>query len=373
VAGALALHAASLAVAWSTAARTWSTAARIELPCPVPQAHEPDSTIEVDWTGSPQDTPPDATLPPGSSADPRVARASQLEPRSRGSRDLPPGDANDAGRPSAGDGLPSTPDGVPSSREGLPSARDGSGAESLSSSSSGTWSLNPARSGALPSRPPAADLGVGSALSWRLAPQLASRKDPGVERGEATAGGLRDALDQHDRELGLGRGGAIVSELQAAAHGDSAPVTGKAIFEVTVGSNGSVWVGVSRSDGATPAWNRVASELAAGLRSKHLRIPPGARAMRFALEVDARVVEYDGSKSRPTRLEASPGKIGSNGMYEKLPGLYLGGAGRVCAYELGLVPVPMQPLSAGGWCDPTKLVVKPQRLVSVRVVDEGRL
>ncbi len=95
--------------------------------------------------------------------------------------------------------------------------------------------------------------------------------------------------------------------------------------------------------------------------------------MRFALEVDARVVEYDGSKSRPTRLEASPGKVGSNGMLEKLPGLYLGGAGRVCAYELGLVPVPMQPLSAGGWCDPTKLVVKPQRLVSVRVVDEGRI
>jgi len=237
----------------------------------------------------------------------------------------------------------------------------------------GPWSISPKRKGSAAPAPVArVDLAVGPTLSWRLVDNPNKRRDPGVEQGEATAGGLRTALDEHDREIGLGRGGAILSQLQTAARVDSAPLEGKALLEVTVDTRGSVWVGVSQSN--HPGWTKVASQLATQLRGGRFRIPPGARGLKFQVEVDARVVEYDGSKRPvPAKLELSKGKLGENNMLEKMPGLYLSGGGRICQYQVGVIPIPNQPLTVGGWCDPTKLVVGPTRMVSARVVGETRL
>lgn len=153
---------------------------------------------------------------------------------------------------------------------------------------------------------------------------------------------------------------------------DLAPVEGKALLEVTVDTRGGVWVGVSQSN--HPGWTKVASQLATQLRGSRFRIPEGARGLKFQVEVDARVVEYDGSK-KPARakLELSAGKLREDGLLEKMPGAYLSGGGRVCQYNVGLIPIPNQPLNLAGWCDPTKLVTHPQRMVSARVVGETRL
>ena len=267
---------------------------------------------------------------------------------------------------------------IPGTHNGSASSSDSNGESSSILSIPQTpgatdgWSISP-RSRTPSARPSSTvDLGVGPTLSWRLLESPSRQRDPGVVQGEATAGGLKAALDDHDREIGLGRGGAIVSQLENAARMDSAPVQGKALLEVTVDTRGSVWVGVSQSN--HPGWTRVANQLAKQLRGSRFRIPPGARGLRFRVEVDAKVVEYDGSKAPPpVKLEASPGKLGANGILEKMPGLYLSGGGRVCQYNVGLIPIPNQPLNLAGWCDPTKLAVKAQRMVSARVVGETRL
>jgi hypothetical protein len=258
-------------------------------------------------------------------------------------------------------------------------AEQGSGAgappaASAASEASG-WALSPLRRSPVPSASAGVDLGIGRALAWQLLPNVNRRRDPGVERGEATAGGLREALDEYDHEIGLGRGGAVVSSAHAVASIDSAPITGKALFDVSVDSSGGVWVGVSSVDSDYAGWARVAGRLADDLRGKKLRVLPSARGLRFRVQVEARLAEYDGTKvPQGTRLEASPGEIDEEQKrFSKLPGVYLSGGGRVCQWAVGLIPVPTQPLTAGGWCDPTKLSVKPQRLVSARIVSEGRL
>ncbi len=224
------------------------------------------------------------------------------------------------------------------------------------------------------------DLGIGPKLSFRLAPTYSQGDAPGEQSTLAAAKAdsrrvqeaVRELADAHDVTIGVGRGGAAVSAAREAARGDFAPVSGTTLFEVTVDSNGVTWAGVSNAQSDYDGWQKVAVEIASRLRGKALRIPEGSRGLRFQIEVNARVVEVDGSRApKGTKAEVIVGE--KNGLLTRLPGAYSSGGGRICQYQVAIVPIPQMPLSIGGSCGFEKLSTKPMRVVSARLVSESRL
>ena len=98
-------------------------------------------------------------------------------------------------------------------------------------------------------------------------------------------GGLRRGLAARDAARGHGASGAAVS----AAHGAAlkrGPRSGTALFDVLVDREGrvqSVTIVQARPD--FEAWGAVASELAARLEGRKLRVPPNSDGVRTRIEV----------------------------------------------------------------------------------------
>ena len=90
------------------------------------------------------------------------------------------------------------------------------------------------------------DLGLGPAAWTKWMPFAAasgtpvSVASPGAEksRGYSTTGGLREALEARDQELGLGPGGTVLTAAGAAAHSEVAPQLGRASFSESVRRKG---------------------------------------------------------------------------------------------------------------------------------------
>jgi hypothetical protein len=99
------------------------------------------------------------------------------------------------------------------------------------------------------------------------------------------AGGLRAALDEHDRQLGLGQGGPVASA--AREIGMSEIVTGSARFEIVLDPSGQIRSAtLLDASGDTAGWQRFADELGrASMRAT--RIGEGANGAWMLLDVDA--------------------------------------------------------------------------------------
>jgi hypothetical protein len=116
---------------------------------------------------------------------------------------------------------------------------------------------------------------------------------------------LRDALDAHDRAIGLGSEGPLVSAAHEAASPEIAPDVGSATLEIECDANGgavTARVVYTASDAA--AWSDVARELAKLVSSKRLHVPPGARGVRTRLEIVAERALPSGEK-----LETKAGAV----------------------------------------------------------------
>jgi len=99
---------------------------------------------------------------------------------------------------------------------------------------------------------------------------------------------LREALDAHDRALGLGSEGPLVSAAHEAASPALAPDVGSATLEIECdGSGGGITARVVSATGNAAAWNGVARELVRLVSSKRLHVPPGARGVRTTLSIVA--------------------------------------------------------------------------------------
>jgi len=113
---------------------------------------------------------------------------------------------------------------------------------------------------------------------------------PPAPRTASSTGGVQEALDAHDRRIGLGFGGPVASAVHAAASTvNNAPQTGQATFEAIIDRHGRAQsVSVLSVNGDLSAWQNVADHVLRILRARSIRVPPGARGLAVTLRVVAR-------------------------------------------------------------------------------------
>ncbi len=210
----------------------------------------------------------------------------------------------------------------------------------------------------------------------------------------SSTGGLQEGLEKHDQTLGLSPAGRVATALYQAAHGDDAPETGAALFNVTVLRTGVVEVSLSSS--SDKRWQAVADRAAEALRRSPPRIPPPRDGYRLTLRLVAEEQMPNGVKRKqlhgprlkgvppgfrdlkaarrdvelknptlgvgPDRQDIQGSPIGID-----LPGVFVSGQGKVCNYMFGITPLG---LALSGGCDPANAAAKLQRVVRTEVQEQ---
>jgi hypothetical protein len=99
---------------------------------------------------------------------------------------------------------------------------------------------------------------------------------------------VRDALRDHDHEIGLDVGGPIVAVAEQVTRPSSAPLNSRAVFEVVADGRGNVTsVHLVDASQGWGEWERVAAALAGAMKGRPLRTPKGI-GMVITLEVASR-------------------------------------------------------------------------------------
>jgi hypothetical protein len=260
------------------------------------------------------------------------------------------------------------------------------------------------------------DLGLGADDWRRWLSETKSERPPAPQAQRASralfrappvssSGGLQEGLEAHDRAVGLGTSGPVISALYQAAHADSAPFEGSARFRITVLKSGEVEIAVSAVTSELEGWRAVAERAAEALRRAPPRIPHARQGARLVLEITAKQTFPNGvqpkelyavraqleaprlrsvqsgqreltDKNPVTAQPAAPGESATGiKAIADLPGAYVGTRGKVCALRLGVAAgvgrtLPLLGPLLDGNCDPSNLGAKPQRMVSSLVREE---
>ncbi|HEY0466197.1 MAG TPA: hypothetical protein VGC79_18430 [Polyangiaceae bacterium] len=212
---------------------------------------------------------------------------------------------------------------------------------------------------------------------------------------KSTTGGLQEGLEAHDRALGLGPSGPMVSALYNAAHTSAAPQLGVARFQVTVLESGVVEIALTAASDQLDGWRAVAAQAADALRRSPPRIPGNRSGIRLSIELTAEETLPNGVRTKQLhgpRPTVSPVRFvstqeaqadlkdrnpvaGENKQLAEgtkanvdVPGVYVAATGKVCSYRLGLSVLGL-PVFDGG-CDPSNIGAKPRRMVRTRVREE---
>jgi len=231
---------------------------------------------------------------------------------------------------------------------------------------------------------------------------LEAPASPRVEHRAApasTTGGVAEALEAHDQQIGLGPAGPVLSAAHQAGHSEAAPAIGTANFTVTVLRTGMVQVDLVSASSNVAAWHKVAESLADAVKRRPPRIDGGRNGVRLGIELKAEerwpngsVARSEGpslavtgvkiqatekaiedlSKRNPVAV-APPGAPSEQPPLQlnvEPPGVWLKGRGRVCGYQVGLSM--LGPMLTGG-CDPSNIGAPPQRIVSVKITEQTML
>jgi hypothetical protein len=253
------------------------------------------------------------------------------------------------------------------------------------------------------------DLGIGPD-AWQRWAALGRERAPGTTNDQPRAGayetpgapkrsntgGLQEGLEAHDRKLGLGPRGRVISAFHRAASAYEAPQLGTASFHVTVSKTGEIEISVGNNSGETDKWRAVAARAVADLKKSPPRIPASRAGVRMVIDLvaeetypnglnpkdlygprlEARAPELKSTDETKRQLEAENPNAGQDPnapipqlpLKVELPGLYLSQRGKVCGYRLGVTPLGV---ALSGGCDPSNAGAKPQRIVRARVRDEA--
>ena len=376
---AIALHLAVLAIVASTPATLPSASG------PLP-ARPP--FVEVDLIpAEPEGARPDEPLPSGSSASASVAgREARLD--GAAAKVAPPSALSEKAGPSPAEDAPTSPE------------------------PAGGWSFSPTAA------TPAATLDLHAAVTPELvAPPSATSSLP---PGASTTGGVAEGLVARDVEMGLGRGGPVLSAAEDAARASNDLVEGSATFDVSVFNDGAVVAQLKGASANAAAWARVADALGRSLDPRRVRLPAGGRGWRVVVMVDAQQKLADGRDVRSlhglrgsitpsalqAQIEGKPGARGSatgpggpdhadaeggpppvggyvgrgppNGAGAALQGIAarvmptptLSVSGKVCSASLTVTPLGV---GLGGGCSFENIGTAATRVVSGRIVSESAL
>ncbi len=190
----------------------------------------------------------------------------------------------------------------------------------------------------------------------------------------STTGGVAEALDAHDVELGLGRGGLVRSMVEAAVEDSS--VMGRGTFQVRIDSRGNVSVGLEGASSDAQGWGRLAEAIRKSVvgHKGELRFAPGSDGMSVTVAADAREQFPDGRdpKSLGNKIVAVPGAIKeTEGKIDiTLPAANFVHTGKVCTVALH---VGLDGPGVVGGCSPENIGSVARRVVAARVVSESRL
>lgn len=126
-------------------------------------------------------------------------------------------------------------------------------------------------------------LGMDRKMVWAWTRPEAPASPP---RPASTSGGLHESLDAHDRTVGLGFSGPVVSAFHSVAYDAATPRRGTAVFEAIINRLGRLEsVRLVSVDADWAAWEALADHVGAALRAKKLRTPPsGGVAITLELE-----------------------------------------------------------------------------------------
>jgi hypothetical protein len=205
---------------------------------------------------------------------------------------------------------------------------------------------------------------------------------------------LRQAFDEHDRQLGLGPGGSVLAAVRDVARAE--PSIGSAQFEITVTGAGAVDVRVVSGSNDLAAWTQMADRLAAALKRKLPRIPAGRNGVRLTIDVVAREQLANGSSTAaaaPRVVPAMPVFRPTDESKEELarrnpvaagrdsdapttplvansesPGVFVQGRGKLGSVRAG-VNVLGRPEVTGSF-DPSNIGARANRVVSTRIVSQ---
>jgi len=241
----------------------------------------------------------------------------------------------------------------------------------VASSETGDWSFKSTTNNDL--------LGMTNrALALNAPPAPSAVEEQRPKPYPLTNGGLTDGLDAHDRELGLGRGGPVLSAVEEAARNPGeTPPEGSADYEVIVRKGGDVKVSLLNSNDSRSSWEGIMKDIERGVAARTVRLPDNAAGMRFVVHIDA-VVQWPDGK-RPSKMGtkgiAQTGEVGSSeshpGLdFTRVPMVGVYHAGKVCSGGVVLTPGM---LMAGGACSPENVNMPASRIVHGRVVSENRL
>jgi len=140
----------------------------------------------------------------------------------------------------------------------------------------------------------AINLGIDRGMTWLWTQPQREAPKP---RPASTTGGLREALDAHDRKVGLGFGGPVVSAFHAVAATPAAPQNGTARFEAIIDASGRVTsVRVLSANGDMASWQAVAEQVLRMLRARLLRVPLDGDGLAIVVDVRSRYQLPSGSK-----------------------------------------------------------------------------
>jgi hypothetical protein len=147
------------------------------------------------------------------------------------------------------------------------------------------------------------------------------------------------------------------------------------LFVVTVVRDAPVRVVLGNVDADATHWANAIPVIERAVASKNVRIPDGARGMRFVVRVDAEIRLPDGRRPKDigTRFVATPGKIVETKesiTLEGVPTIGVYHEGKICSAGIGLYPGGV---AVGGSCSPENIGQPATRIVHARVVEQSRV
>jgi hypothetical protein len=248
--------------------------------------------------------------------------------------------------------------------------------------------------------PRAIDLGIGPGgwAKWMPEQPARAKPEPAAPRTASTTGGLREALEARDVEVGLGPAGTVLTAAREAASADVAPQIGTALFSAVILRNGEVTVALESCNRDAPSWTRVGDVLRGVIKKKPPRIADGRNGVALTIEIKAEQRWPNGTsvegeaphlavdlpeltatdQARDALAERNPLSVAEpprpSGvplkLDVKLPGLFVKGRGKICSYAAGLTPFGF---GASGGCDPTNVGARAMRVVATRIVSQSAI
>jgi hypothetical protein len=258
------------------------------------------------------------------------------------------------------------------------------GSSVVTGSPGATWTFSPLQA------PDLAAISLGT-VRYEGAPE-ATDDSPAHSADRAFA-----EANEHDVELGLGRGGPVRSAVEEVVR--DGEVLGTAMFDVTLDHAGVVRVDLVHAVGASDVWDHLRDPIARLVAKKGVRIPEHGRGLRVRVSVEAASKLADGRDVRSLGTSAR-GTIGEPGTetvaMKEMPNVGIEHRGVVGSVKvaIGLTGgdsaantnfgtdnaaggAPMAPgitpLTIGGAFSPENIGSSPTRVVAARVVRETRL